>query len=412
MVLTVIIALLFSWQVSPPDTSMLSNLGVQKALQIAYEYNPKINQLNNRIEAQRQQEVLGLGIRDPEISYFREGIGEGTFSEQRWSISQQLDFPLTSYYRLKSEQATTNSLQLQLQSLKLQVKTDVKSAYTNLAYAIQNGNLSAERVQLFESLRKAAQARADLGESSQIDAMQANLQLREAQNGMEMAYKDIMDARYNLFQTIGLDPEQQTYDISFPDTLRYVEVDVNQEEVMQKLDNHPQLQQISREQQAASYRTKEAKSMYLPDLNVSYYKQDFGDNYDFYGFEVGVSIPLWFGANESRRVKQAHAQYRTIGWKFEDNRLMLKKQAEQTWHGYETSRANIKRFRETIQSESIELVNMTQQGYRLGELDLLTLLEAQRTYLRTQEAYYQTLRDYYLRIIEMEQYLQTDIIFK
>ena len=55
---------------------------------------------------------------------------------------------------------------------------------------------------------------------------------------------------------------------------------------------------------------------------------------------------------------------------------------------------------------------MTQTGYRMGELDLLTLLEAQRTYLRTQEAYYQTLRDYFLRIIELERYLREDIIFK
>lgn len=54
---------------------------------------------------------------------------------------------------------------------------------------------------------------------------------------------------------------------------------------------------------------------------------------------------------------------------------------------------------------------MTQKGYSLGELDLLTLLEAQRTYLRTQETYYQTLRDYYLTVIDLERYLQTDIIF-
>jgi len=55
---------------------------------------------------------------------------------------------------------------------------------------------------------------------------------------------------------------------------------------------------------------------------------------------------------------------------------------------------------------------MTQKGYRMGELDLLTLLEAQRTYLRTQQSYYETLRDYYLRVIELEKYLQKDIIFK
>lgn len=411
MIYTFIFALIFAWQANPPDTTDLSTLNVQKALQIAYEHNPKINQLQSRIDAQQQQQLLSIGLRDPEISYFKEGLGEGGFSEQRWAITQSIDFPLTSYYQTKSERATTDKLRKQLEAEKLQLKANVKSAYTELAYAIENSHLAGEQVKLFLQLRDAAQTRSDMGESSEIDAMQADLQLSEAQNNIEMAEKEIMNARYNLFETIGLEPEEQTYDISFPDTLHYIEVQIDQEEVMRQLEQHPELQQINREQQAAEYFTKVAKTGYLPDLNVSYYKQNFGNDYDFHGFEVGVSIPLWFVANQRSKVKQAHAIQREVDWKLHEHELSLKKRAEQTWHSYQTTRANIQRFRDSIQERSAELVRMTQRGYRYGELDLLTLLEAQRTYLRTQQSYYQTLRDYYLRIIELEQFLQTDIIF-
>ncbi|MDX1636507.1 MAG: TolC family protein [Balneolaceae bacterium] len=412
MIYTIIFVLLLPGQTAPPDSTEITNLGIKKALELAYQQNPQLRQLEARIDAQKQQEILGLGLRDPRISYFREGIGDGTFSEQRWSVSQQLEFPLTSYYRLKSEQASTNALQLRMQGLQLQLKSDVKKAYTNLAYALQNVRLAEERVQLFRNLRRAAQARADIGESSEIDAMQASLQLNEAQNNLGMAKQVIMEARYELFQTIGLDPEVQSYGITFPDTLQYVEVNVDQEEVLNKLPAHPKLQQIAGQQKSARYQTKVAKSSYLPDLNFSYYRQDFGGNYDFYGFEVGISLPLWFGANQARQVEQSRAVYNEIGSQYHERELALKREAEQAWHGYLNSRINILRFRNTIRAESIELVRMTQQGYRMGELDLLTLLEAQRTYLRTQEAYYQTLRDYYLRIIELEQYLQTDLVFK
>lgn len=411
MIYTLIFCLLASWQIEKTDTTDLATLDVQKALQMAYEHNPKINKLQNQIDAQRQQHILSMGLRDPEVSYFKEGIGDGRFSEQRWSISQSLDFPLTSYYRYQSEKATTSKLRQQLTAEKLQLKADVKSAYTKLAYAIENSHLAREQVKLFLQLRDAAQTRSDMGESSEIDAMQADLQLSEARNNIKMAEKMIMNARYDLFETIGLEPEGQTYDISFPDTLHYVAVNIDQEEVLRQLENHPELRQINQEQQAADYVTKVAKTEYLPDLNVSYYRQDFGNNYDFYGFEVGISIPLWFGANQSPKVKQAHAQKREVDWKFQDHQLSLKKQAEQTWHSYQTTRANILRFRESIQEKSAELVRMTQRGYRYGELDLLTLLEAQRTYLRTQESYYQTLRDYYLQIIKLEKFLQADIIF-
>jgi len=412
MIFSLLIALLVSFQPTSQDTTDLNNLSVDKALEVAYQQNPRIKKLENQVEAQRQQQGLNVGINDPEVTYAKEGIGQGAFSEKRWVISQSLDFPLTSYYRVKSAKASTSSLELKLQALKLQVRADVKAAYAKLAFAIESSHLAQERVNLFKSLRDAAKTRSDLGESSEIDAMQASLQLTEAQNNMQMAYQDIMDARYNLFETVGIDKEKQTYEISFPDTLHYVAVDINQNEVLQQLQNHPQLQQINKEQLAASYQTKVAKSGYLPDINLTYYRQDFGNGFDFKAFEVGVSIPLWFGVNQSNKVQQSQARYRAVGWQFQQEQLAIKKQAEQAWHGYETARANIKRFQSSIQTQSKKLVDMTQQGYRMGELDLITLLEAQRTYLRTQQSYYETLRDYYLRVIKLEKYLQKEIIFK
>ncbi|MDZ7719045.1 MAG: TolC family protein [Balneolaceae bacterium] len=412
MTLLVFLSLLISLQMQSADSVDVNDLGVQGALEIAYQQNPKINQLTYQIRAQEQNETLTIGLDKPEISYFREGIGEGMFTEQRWSVSQQIQFPLTSIYQHRVERSTTSSLREQLNALQISVKADVKSAYTKLAYAIRILSLAQERVDLFEDLRRAARARSDIGESSQIDAIQADLQLRESQNNLELASLQFMDARYNLFQTIGLGEDEQTYDISFPDTLQYTEVNIDQELVMQRLNEHPRIKMVELEREATEYQKKAAKSSYLPDLNLSYYRQDFGNQYDFYGFEVGVQIPLWFGIDQSKQVKRANANIRKAEWKLRDISLLLKKQAEQSWHGYQSSRENILRFRETIQSQSVDLINMTQTGYRMGELGLLTLLEAQRTYLRTQEAYYQTLRDYYLRIIELERYLQEDIIFK
>ncbi|MCH2449264.1 MAG: TolC family protein [Gracilimonas sp.] len=413
MIHSVLLVILMLFQATPASTGTtdLSALSVRKALEIAYRQNPQINQLRYQIRAQEKQEVLSFGISDPEIKYMREGIEGSDFTEQRWSVSQSIEFPLTGVYRTRQERSTTESLELNLQDLKNQIKADVKTAYAQLAYTLQSGNLAGERVQLFENLREAAQSRADMGESSEIDAMQADLQLQEARNNQEATFKEIMNARYDLFQIIGLDPEEQTYDIAFTDTLSYMIVTIDQDEVMEQLQVHPKLKQIEREMEASAYGKKLAKSTYLPDLNLSYYRQNFGNNYDFYGFEVGVSIPLWFAARQSPKVQRANALQNATEWKYEDNRQLIKKQAEQTWHSYESAKNNIERFRENIQTKSLQLVQMTQKGYSLGELGLLTLLEAQRTYLRTQEAYYQTLRDYYLTVIDLERYLQTDIIF-
>lgn len=411
MILTAIIALLLLPQASDPDTTELSNLSVGQALEIAYTYNPAIRQLQHEIDAQRQMQSFSLGIESPELTYAREGVGGGSFTEQRWMVTQSLDFPLTGYFRFQGSKAGTRSLQSELQSLKLQVKEQVKKAYTRLAHAIESSHLAQERVDLFRSLKNAARARSDLGEASEIDAMQAELQLSEAQNDLESTRRMLMNERYDLFEIIGLDDEGRSYDIGFPDTLRYVDVLIDQDEVLERIQAHPQLHRFSELRTAASYHTKAAKSGYLPDINLTYYRQDFGGGFDFNGFEFGVSIPLWFGINESNKVQRAIAEERAMDWRFIEEELSIQKQAEQAWHGYEAARSRIERFQVSIQEKSRDLVGMTQRGYRLGELDLLTLLEAQRTYLRTQQSYYDTLRDYYLSVIEMERFLQTDIIF-
>jgi len=315
MTLFVLLIVLTSVQFLSADSANNNDLGVQKALEIAYQQNPRINQLTYQIRAQEQNKALSFGIEKPEISYLREGIGEETFSEQRWSVSQQIQFPLTSIYNYRSEQSTTTSLREQLNALRLNVKSDVKSSYTELAYAIRILALAEERVELFENLRRAARARSDIGETSEIDAIHADLQLREAQNNFEIASLQFMDARYNLFQTIGLDGEEQTYDISFPDTLQYSEVDIDQELVMQRLTEHPRMKMVELEREASVYQRKAAKSSYLPDLNLSYYRQDFGNQYDFYGFEIGVKIPLWFGIDQAKQIKKATAIVRQVDWK-------------------------------------------------------------------------------------------------
>jgi cobalt-zinc-cadmium efflux system outer membrane protein len=52
------------------------------------------------------------------------------------------------------------------------------------------------------------------------------------------------------------------------------------------------------------------------------------------------------------------------------------------------------------------------EGYRVGELDILAALQAQQTFLVTEQRYFEALRDYYIELIELEQFLQRDLVFR
>ena len=75
---------------------------VQKAIDLALENNPGLNRFREQIRAQQAQWLSSFGLKSPEIMYTREGLGAGVasgFTQERWTISQTLEFPVAPYYR-------------------------------------------------------------------------------------------------------------------------------------------------------------------------------------------------------------------------------------------------------------------------------------------------------------------------
>ena len=403
------------------DSSRQENGGlrVNEAINLAYQNNPEINQLKEIIKAQSVNRLSAIGLYSPEIYFFKEGIPEKNvnasvpgFVEQRWGITQNLIFPLTSIYKYQSESHLLDALKERLAAQKTVLKEDVKKKYTNIALAIKMVQLSVLQVNLAQQVRDAVMTRYEVGESGQIDLLKAEIQLSEANNDLDDANRLLHDARYSLFFLMGLDPDKQSYDIEFSDTLRYFEYDLNQGAILQTLTQQHEYRGMNMAYIAAKSALKEARSTYLPKIGVSYYKQNYIDGFHFHGYQVNVSVPLWFSFNQNVSVQKAKSYRNEIGWKRQSVLLELKKQAEITWHGYSNSLKTIQRYHKMIQEQSETLLKMTLEGYREGELDLLTLLDTQRTYLSSQKRYFQSLHDYYFQLIEIEKYLQNDIVYK
>lgn len=401
-------ALLF---LTSPIEAQDNRITVRDALDIAFHNNPDLNRASEQIDIEKSFMGPALGLRSPEVYYYKEGINDDLFSEQTWGVSQTLAFPLTSYYQRKKASADIEVAEMRVNAIENNVRAAVKLAYAELAYAIKQVELTEKEVELAEELRQTAEARLEAGESTELDLIQAEIQLTQSQNSLMEAERAKNDARYALFRVIGLNPDEQMYGITYPDTLAFINVDISQAQVMRQITDHPEFQLSELAIESTEREIRAAKSRLMPDIRFNYYRQDFGNGYDFNGFQVGVSIPLWFGVNEGQKIQRATAMRNQAEWTLKENDLRLKEGAENAWHGYEASRQKIQAHLDVIESRSSTLLELTREGYRMGELDLLRLLEAQRTYLQGQQVFYQTLKDYYMQLIELERYLSNEIVF-
>ena len=390
-----------------------NRITLQEAVESGLQRNPGLRELYSVLDQKRNTARQETGIDDPEVSYFREGISNGPgdiFDEQRVTISQSIDFPLTTAYRMKGIREEVTALENEVKAREKMVRAEVKSSYVEVIYALRLQLSRQNQVTILTDLHKAVSTKMELGMASGIDLTSIELQLQEALNDLDQSEFILHKARYNLFYAMGLPVPEQTYDITFSDSLNVTEVEVDQIMTLSMLEQQPEYQSTLHELQAARLFLKEAKSNVMPDLRLNLYRQDYGSGYDFTGFEVGVSIPLWYPLAHKGRINASAARVEEVGWKQDRIRLELKRELEHAWHNYDISRKIINRYRDTMRSRATELQRLSLRAYQLGEIDLLRLLNARQVFLNGEQHYLAAMRDYYLQLIALERYLGRDLV--
>jgi cobalt-zinc-cadmium efflux system outer membrane protein len=387
---------------------------IRDAVDQAIQNNAQINLMRSQLNQKKEEWRTQTGISAPEISYMKEGVNpkaDQPFQEKRWTVSQSVDFPLTTSYRIKALKEEEKALEFQIQEEERQVKMAVKSRYVEVIFALHLQKLRDQQLKLYTELYNAVYTRFETGMGNGMDLTKAELQVAEANNDIDDARSMLHQARYSLFKLMGLPPENQKYAITFMDTLQSKDVQISQITALAVLTDQPSYKASEKEFTASGYFLKEAKSNVLPDIRFNIYKQDYGTGFNFNGFELGLSFPIWYPLEQRGRIKMNLARQDEIRWKQKEIRSGVKEQIEHAWHGYEVSLSTIKRYDETIRSKAEKLQSLTLSAYRLGEVDLLNLINSQQIYLNSQQRYLAALRDYYIRLVELERFLDLELVY-
>ncbi|MFO7879674.1 MAG: TolC family protein [Bacteroidota bacterium] len=403
------ITLLLSPLVSAQEAELLR---LEEAIEMAGENNPAYRALQSQEDEIKHSWKSESGLVQPELSYTREGLGNSEeFFEQRIALSQTLEQPLGLLQESKAAEYRLKAHTQRKEAFYRQLVEDVKSQYVRVLYARYTDSLMAQRIELIENLKSAVQFTYEAGSADKIDLLNAGVRLDKAKNQKNASEAELHRERYRLFEIIGLQPENQHYEIMFADSLRTHEPKISQEDVLASLEEYPDYQQYLFDIRANEHKLKAAKAGWLPSVSLAYYQQDFSNGFNYQGFEVGIGIPLWGAFDIRGDVKTRSAILDQTNWQAEGKMLEMKRQVEQAWHAYEETREIIRRYQDNQQDETEELLNLTQEAYRLGQIDLIRLIDAQQLYLDNQEIYLAALRDYYIYLIQLEKFLNQQLVY-
>jgi cobalt-zinc-cadmium efflux system outer membrane protein len=238
-----------------------SLLTIGDAVESAYNRNTELQQLYAQLKQKENLWRTEIGVSAPEVSYFKEGMASGpgdVFDEQRITVSQEIDFPLTTAYRLKALSEEVKALGLQIKSRENEIKAEVKSYYVEVLYALYLQKSMQNQLRLAQELYNAVYTKFETGMGNGIDLTNAELRLEEAKNDLDQTEWILHRARYGLFFAMGMPVEEQQYSIQFSDTLQASDIEISQIMTLAVQEKQPDFLASEHQLQAADFYIKEA----------------------------------------------------------------------------------------------------------------------------------------------------------
>ena len=374
----------------PPLSSQaqVDNLSLQQAIDMGLANNKSVNSSRLMINYQQQQKKAGFELPKTDISLLYGQYNSNIKYDNNISLTQSIPFPTVFSANAALGNSRIHSSELQLDVSENQLAYQIKSTYNYLQYLYERELLLQKQDSIFSEFLNAATVRYNVGESNLLGKTSAEVQYQEVRNSLRQNEGSINAYLSQLQALLASDVQPSIADSALTERPFSLPDDTS------AISSNPGLAYALQQIEVAEKEKKLALASNLPDISLGYFNQSligpqtingqdvyFNVGQRFQGFQVGVSIPLFYGAyNAKVKAADVNAQIVQSDYEFHEDQLQ----------GH-AALPNAK-----------VLLNNTHKAYLQGEIDypeyLLNLKQVYRIY----EAYLQALEHYNQSIINLE----------
>ena len=143
------------------------------------------------------------------------------------------------------------------------------------------------------------------------------------------------------------------------------------------------------------------RSQWLPHLNLQYRWQEVAGTDGFYGFHVGLKIPLWFTA-QNQRSKAARLESKAMLMDVQDYRFELQSRSKQLRSELEQLQVQVEFYQNEQNELAEELMNTAQKSFEAGEINYVTYVNYLDDATDIKQNYQQVLVEYLQQVAEWQ----------
>lgn len=405
---------------SDPDLSG-DPLRVPELLEAARARNPELKSARQKWKAARQNAIVQSRLPDPSVLLLVAGEAIQTRNGPvDWKVNLTQKFPWfgTLASREKAALAEAGKAAASFRKTQLEVKTRVARAFFDYYYYDRAIETTEEMRNLVGRLEENVRTRYESGETPRQDLLKTEIE----QEDLERRISDLRVLREESIVRInGLLDRSDSAPLGRPDPRsRSGELPEKSKLVQQARKHRPVLNEVQFTMLRHREKIRQAHLEYYPDFTAGfrYYGIDRTDlpgavdpGQDALDFIVGMNIPLWQRPRDARVRKNEHRR-RSAALKLRDLENRTEVQITRRLATVRNERRELRYLKETAIPKARSSLENSETAYENGEVDILNLLDSEKSLLHFQLDRYRARVDYRMAMVELEKLIGTSTSLK
>jgi outer membrane protein TolC len=395
------------------ERRLVGRVAVGDLVAYAYQENPSIREVREAWREIVEQYRIATGYPDPELkfTYFTVPI-ETRLGPQDWvaSLNQKIPFPGKLTQAGKVVETEARVAHIKLDRTVKSVIASVRRSFHELLYIRTAKKVVAQNLRLLEHLRKLGETAYARDRAALMDMVKAQSQLGQIRydgillDDLEQTEKTRLNGILNRAPNarIGTLVDEPFRPVVYRLKGLYKLAEANQEDL-----------RIARALvERAGARAELARYENLPDFNVGVSYSAIGhpdmpvrpddSGRDGFGFQVGMTIPLWFDKNRGR-VARAEAGVRKAKAAREVSITEIRTRVHDLFFRLNNAKRLMVLYQDDLLPQAMNAMEIAETWYREGEASFSDFVETQSVYYNFQLSLARARADYGKVLAGLEQ---------
>lgn len=368
----------------PPEPT--GTITVEIAIDAAINRHPTLVATWYAIKA-REGAALQAGLR-PNPTLFgeiEEFGGSGAFSgtsamSSRIGISQEFSMGGKIGKGVREAEVSAHIAELEHQAQIMEIKARVELRFLAVFTRQEQLRLQSEQTDLIQKTHDVVGKRVKTGDTSPLDLARSQIELASAKIELQQTRMALEAARHLLAQSWGsVEPLFATVSAQYQSNPMITEQDLQQ-----ALERSPAWRLLDAQCTLAAASLDLAEAHRIHNIEVEAGVQRFNES-DDHAFFLGISVPLPLSDKNQGGIAEARATKLQAQAEKEAGFLVLRGELQQAWRSLTATRQAVQSLETEVLPAAHSAYESSSKAYMAGEVDILSLLDAQRIWVETRK---------------------------